>query len=370
MDKSKIGIFLTELRKNLNMTQEELATKLFTSRENISKWERGVNMPTPDTLLELSKIYNISVNELLLGERKTKENQDKINNISIEVMKESNKRIKKITKIFFTIILLITIMFLIYYFFNTYNSIHVFLISGYNENISIDDGVAIFSKEKSYIKIGNINTSDNRVIDSIQFLFIDSEGNEHIIITSDDLNYTLTSINNYNQYYSYKDINYIKDNSYLKIYFENQNELVKLEFKEDMSNNSFFPNDRGKNIDLVNDNTQSDDNILLIEKYFKKSFNYNKEENQYFKIIKNKNKTINMYYSPETNNITIFEKNNGDINKTYIYNLSGKELQYEEDDDKLDSLFIYNCNSKICIEGNCDLNVINYFFEKYLNTFK
>ena len=127
MNKEKIGLFLCNLRKNNNMTQEDIAKKLFTSRENVSKWERGINMPTPDTLLELSKIYNVSVNEILLGERKSKENLDRVDNISLEVIRESHMKIKKITKFFMTIIIILVVSILSYYFINTYNSIHVFL---------------------------------------------------------------------------------------------------------------------------------------------------------------------------------------------------------------------------------------------------
>ena len=371
MNKEKIGKFLCELRKEKKMTQEKVAECLFTSRENISKWERGVNMPTPDMLLELSKLYEISVNEILLGERKSVENQEKINNISLEVMREGNKKINKITKFFVAVILTIIALFFTYYFFNTYNTIHVFLISGNNENVSMIDGLAIFSKEKSYIKIGNITTTDNRAIDSIQFLFFDKEGNEHVIITSNDLNYTLTSINNYNQYFSYKDINYIKNNSYLRIYYENQNELIRLIYNEDMSNNDLFPNDNGENIMTSHNGIYNDDSILLYEDYFKKSFDYNRDEHQYYKNINDKNKTINMFYSPETYNITIFENEKSRANKTYIYNLSDGELQYEEEKgSKLEKYFVYNYNNKECMDGSCDLDVTELFLEKYLNTFK
>lgn len=327
-------------------------------------------MPTPDMLLELSKLYEISVNEILLGERKTIDNQEQINNISIEVMKDSNKRIKKITKIFVAIISLIVVLFFAYYFFNTYNTIHVFLVSGYNDKISTIDGIAIFSKEKSYIKIGDITTSDNITIDSVQLLFLDKEGKEHIIISSNGLDYTLTSINSYNQYFSYKDINYIKDNSFLKIYYGNKHELIKLVFNEDMSNDNLFPNDNGSNIESSNNNSQ-DDEIVLFEKYFKNNYKYSKEERQYYNSLKDKNKTINIFYSPETYIITIFEVDKEKNSKMYTYNLNGNELQYEEEiDGKSDSFFVYNYLNKMCLDGKCNQSVIDYFVSNYLNRFK
>ena len=78
MNNKKIGNFLIDLRNEFNLTQEELSQKISVSRSAISKWERGINVPPPEVLLELSKIYNVSVNEILNGER------DSNNNIKTE----------------------------------------------------------------------------------------------------------------------------------------------------------------------------------------------------------------------------------------------------------------------------------------------
>lgn len=367
MDKEKIGKFLCNLRKERKMTQENIAKSLFTSRENISKWERGINLPTPDMLLKLSKLYGASVNEILLGERGTDDNREQLNNISLEVLKDSNRKIKKIVNVFITTVIIIIIFFLIYYFINNYNSIHIYLISGYNEKVSSIDGIAIFSKEKSYIKVGNIIPNETLDIDMIQFLFLDNDGKEHIIVSSNDLDYTLTSLNNYNQYFSYNDIDNIRENSYLRIYYNNSSELIRLIFNEDMSNNHLFSNNNGTNIKPSEKNIPNNDSILKYENYFKNYFNYNKNDNQYYKIIKDNNNKINIYYSPETFSITIFENSN----KIYIYNISDSELQYEEDNkNKISRFFTYDCFNQKCIEGNCDESVIKYFLEKYLYTFK
>lgn len=82
MDSKKIGKFIQELRKEKNLTQENLANELFTVRETISKWERGVYIPTNEMLLKLGQLFDIKINEILCGER---ENQ--INN---KIRKENN----------------------------------------------------------------------------------------------------------------------------------------------------------------------------------------------------------------------------------------------------------------------------------------
>ena len=56
---------LSKLRKNNNMSQEQLADKLGVSRQAVSKWERAEASPDTDNLICLAKIYGISLDELL-----------------------------------------------------------------------------------------------------------------------------------------------------------------------------------------------------------------------------------------------------------------------------------------------------------------
>ena len=56
---------LYEMRKKNNFSQEELAEKIGVSRQAVSKWERAEASPDTDNLILLSKLYNISMDELL-----------------------------------------------------------------------------------------------------------------------------------------------------------------------------------------------------------------------------------------------------------------------------------------------------------------
>ena len=69
MDQIKIGKFIAECRKKVNLTQMQLADKLSITDKAISKWERGISMPDTSIMLELCDILGISVNELLCGEK-------------------------------------------------------------------------------------------------------------------------------------------------------------------------------------------------------------------------------------------------------------------------------------------------------------
>ena len=56
---------LLQYRKNSGLSQEELAEKLNISRQSVSKWERAEASPDTDNLIELAKIYNVTLDELL-----------------------------------------------------------------------------------------------------------------------------------------------------------------------------------------------------------------------------------------------------------------------------------------------------------------
>ena len=59
---------LQQLRKNKNMTQDELAEALYVSRAAVSKWESGRGLPSIDSLKDISEFFSVSIDELLSGE--------------------------------------------------------------------------------------------------------------------------------------------------------------------------------------------------------------------------------------------------------------------------------------------------------------
>ena len=76
---------LQELRRNKGLTQEELAEILYISRTAVSKWESGRGYPNIDSLKEISKFFEVSIDDLLSGEKlidiAEKENKSNIRNI-------------------------------------------------------------------------------------------------------------------------------------------------------------------------------------------------------------------------------------------------------------------------------------------------
>ena len=60
-----ISRYLKFLRKSYNYTQEDLAKKLDISRQAISKWETGTTIPDLEVLIKISKLYDITINDIL-----------------------------------------------------------------------------------------------------------------------------------------------------------------------------------------------------------------------------------------------------------------------------------------------------------------
>ena len=69
MDTIKTGNFLRELRKEKNLTQEQLADVFNVSARTVSRWETGSNMPDISILVEIADYYQLDVREILNGER-------------------------------------------------------------------------------------------------------------------------------------------------------------------------------------------------------------------------------------------------------------------------------------------------------------
>lgn len=77
IDFKKVGNKISKYRKNNNLTQDDLAEKLFVTRQLVSKWENGTGIPSIDVLLELSKIFKVSFEDVLcLNDEKTINNDD------------------------------------------------------------------------------------------------------------------------------------------------------------------------------------------------------------------------------------------------------------------------------------------------------
>lgn len=70
------GKTLKERRSQLDLTQQEVAKKLYISRQTISNWENGKSYPDLDMLIKISDVYHVSIDSLLKGDHELKKSLD------------------------------------------------------------------------------------------------------------------------------------------------------------------------------------------------------------------------------------------------------------------------------------------------------
>lgn len=109
MNQKKIGLFLKELRKEKNLTQEQLAEILGVTNRSVSRWENGVNMPDFDLVIEIAQYYDVSIEEILDGERKDEMIDKKTEQMLLKVADyesdEKQRMLRRLCRLFIVAIL-------------------------------------------------------------------------------------------------------------------------------------------------------------------------------------------------------------------------------------------------------------------------
>lgn len=91
MNQAKTGAFLKQLRKEKDLTQEQLAEKFFVSSRTVSRWETGSNMPDLSILVELADFYNVDIREIIDGERKSETMNEEMKDTLVKVAEYTNE---------------------------------------------------------------------------------------------------------------------------------------------------------------------------------------------------------------------------------------------------------------------------------------
>ena len=116
MDKEKTGQLITLLRKEKGLTQKQLADALNVTDKAVSKWERGLSFPDISMLEPISELLDISILEILAGERQdrndtlTREEASELINASVEIGDEQIRHRKEISKLIIIILVVITLL--------------------------------------------------------------------------------------------------------------------------------------------------------------------------------------------------------------------------------------------------------------------
>ena len=100
MDQIKIGNFIRQKRKEKNITQNELSSKLNITNRAISKWENGICMPDSGIIPELCKILDITINDLFSGEVVDREDyNNKAEEYLLEIYRKKEEGDKRLLKL-------------------------------------------------------------------------------------------------------------------------------------------------------------------------------------------------------------------------------------------------------------------------------
>ncbi len=110
MDLVKIGKYIAGKRKNLGLTQKQLAEKIGMSDKSVSKWERGVCLPDVSLYFDLCSHLGISINEFLAGEDIVHENIEKKSEENIISVVTDSKRKQKSLKYIICALLILSIL--------------------------------------------------------------------------------------------------------------------------------------------------------------------------------------------------------------------------------------------------------------------
>ena len=173
MDQDKFGKFIKEIRKKNNLTQKQLADKYNVTYQAVSKWENGKNMPDTSLIKQMSKDFNISLEDMLEG------------NI--------NKKKKNYNYIILIIVLVITIILFILLL-NINSDFKFKTISTTCNNFNISGSIA-YNDKKSSIYITNIEYcggNDNEEYKSIECILYEKHNDIEKKISSYKFNKNIT----------------------------------------------------------------------------------------------------------------------------------------------------------------------------------
>lgn len=358
MNQKNIAEFIAYLRKRKNLTQQQLADMIPISRQAVSKWERGVTIPDPDTLLRLSDIFGVTINEMLTGkENITEVEKDKL---TLNLYTEKTKK-SKIIKIMIIILLIMLVIFLSYYFVNSYRSVEVYTIYAQNDNLYISNGMLFKTREKIYFSLGDIVSTEGN-ISSLELYYYDDKEQKIVMVQSTKDSIVFSDEDGYNEYFDFDNFKHILNFMYLIVTFENENvEEVKLEFDKDYINDDIFFSEE-ENIIIEDIEFEKAEDEEVIQKIKGVSI-YNEEEGFYEKKIDYENNTYNILYD-DVNNYLIIDKISDDNKyEQYIYYFNYNILSYVNS--RSEVKFSYSDGTLNCEFGDC--SDYEYIIDEFWN---
>ncbi len=360
MNQQKVAEFLKMQRKERGLTQQNVGELLFVSREAVSKWERAINLPDYTTMLGLSQLYNLSINEILAGEMITDANRDKINAVAMRILLSERKKRKKMKFRFMTLIFFILAICGLIYFIYNYNSLKVYRTYAANDDYYLSQGMIVTSKQRSFIQLGNLyDASDNTLIndediESIKFYFDDKKQTK-VFLEATRMNNVYLDLIEYNRFIKKNNLKKVMKNLYIDI-TNKKNEVSTLQLDNVLtySNDDILPTllkgekaykayEEGNNIDIPD----------IVKNHFKL-----KDDKYIYELKVDKKTTYQCEYDKESNAI-VFSSTDFTINGSYDF--VRNEILLNVDD----KIIIYSYGKKKCLSGQKECEKYTKFIDAF-----
>ena len=351
MNRDDIAKFIKEQRAKVGMTQQDLAEILCTSRENISKWERGLAIPNTEYLRPLCKALQVPITDLLAG--KISSSEEDASNIIFDIMDRNQRIRKRFFRIFLTTIIIAIFSFLAYYFIDNYNSIKIYTIDKDQDKYILDNSLLLILKKKGYFIFNGLTTPDDEELQNIKMYYYDDNNNQITIYNSNKL-HNVIKIE-----FELSKLKEIINNTYMEITTNKDTSTVKLKIKKKYSNDELFDDIENKK-----------DIALSTDFYFDnfsfpplKDFTYNEKENVY---TYKKEKIVIEYYSKTKKTALFANRNNKEDIITFLDNTF---LLYNYNVDSKNEIYCYyNYRDYKIVKGDCAnyVNNIDNLVKKYL----
>ena len=358
INNDKIGQFIKKLRKDNKMSQDDLAEKLYLTRQAISSWETGKTIPNVDNIKDLANIFNVSMPEIYQGE--IINNKQTINDIFHSILKLEIKRYKKYTILSLILFILVFVSFTIYYFITYYNNISVYSIT-----VNTND----------YKVYGIINRSVNNFYFNLQLDHPVDElclihDNQNILCEVNSNFIVFTEKAGYGELISIKDKNRFENiifNLDIKVTNNNETKYYKLDVEKDYQNNNLFASDDERM--EISTNEEYELKFPDVPEKIRNEFKYDENENKFYLEYKEKDLEIFETFFVKSNEYIVQEKK-GNIQKDWNYQYNNRILSNYSVSDNKNKKVISIIDDFSNMKDNLDKkNVYDYFVEKYLNKY-
>lgn len=313
-EETNFGNIIVNARKNMKISQNELAEKIHVTRQAISRWENNISFPDKETLPILSNVLNIDIYLLKKYYKRTNDNIEELNKILTIETDEIRKKYVK-TPI---LVLIIVVLFSLITLFSiaSINKFFVYKLSLDSEYYDINGSFLIISNVKNYLQLGTLKEKkkNNELIYRIR-IFSKKDNKETTIV---DLNYednmNFYENNGYNEFFTER--TNLSD-IYMDIFIVEKDKIIQhtypIKLKLIMKNNPFF-NFKRKQIGNFNDDSIKSTNDNIVDNLIENNYTYSETENNYKKTINN----ISFVYSIIGNQLLCnFEESKKIINISY-----------------------------------------------------